>query len=87
MPVIKSAIKQVRMSAKRHIRNQSTRSRLHSSVKKLRTLISQKKKAEAMKFLPAVYRDLDVAAKKNVIQKNTASRKKSRLASQVAALK
>ena len=48
-------------------------------VKKIRHLIQDNKKEEALKLLPQVYQAIDKAAKRGVIKKNTASRKKSRL--------
>ncbi len=48
-------------------------------VKEVRNLVSQKKSGEAKKLLPQLYKALDKAAKKGVIKKNAASRKKSRL--------
>jgi len=46
----------------------------------MQVLISQKKTEEAKKLLPQVYKTLDKAAKTGLIKKNTASRKKSRIA-------
>ena len=49
-------------------------------VKEAKTLIKDKKKEQVLKILPKVYQAIDKAAKRGVIKKNTASRKKSRLA-------
>ena len=43
------------------------------------------KKDEALKLLPKVYKVIDTAAKKNIIHKNNAARKKSLYARMVAA--
>ncbi len=48
--------------------------------KALKKVLGEQKQEEVRRLLPLVYRALDKAAKKNVIKKNTASRKKSRLA-------
>ena len=48
-------------------------------IKEIRLLVKEKKKTEAQKLLPDVYQAIDKAAKRGVIKKNTASRKKSRL--------
>ena len=53
---------------------------MKETVKEVRELVSQNKKAEAEKILKDAYKALDKAAKTGVIKKNTASRKKSRLA-------
>ena len=47
-------------------------------------MVSQKKIEEAKNILPQVYKILDKAGKVNIIKKNTASRKKSRLAKLIA---
>jgi len=53
-------------------------------IKEIRELGLAKKTKEAEKLLPQVYKILDKSAKENIIKKNTASRKKSRLAKMVA---
>jgi len=52
---------------------------MKSLIKQIRGLISSKKKEEALKLLSQVYSAIDKAAKRGVIKKNTAARKKSRL--------
>jgi small subunit ribosomal protein S20 len=53
---------------------------MKSTVKDVRKLIVGGKKNEAEKLLSSAFKALDKAAKRGVIKKNTASRKKSRLA-------
>lgn len=53
---------------------------MKETVKDVRKLIAGGKKDEAEKMLSTVYKALDKAAKRGVIKKNTASRKKSRIA-------
>lgn len=48
-------------------------------VKQFKELIAGGKKSEAQSLLSKVYKAIDKAAKRGVIKKNTASRKKSRL--------
>lgn len=48
-------------------------------IKELRILIKKGKKAETEKLLPQVYKAIDKTAKKGLIKKGNASRKKSRL--------
>ena len=50
------------------------------AVKKLKKLIADKKVKEAEAILATVYQAIDKACKTNLIHRNTASRKKSRLA-------
>lgn len=47
-------------------------------------LVKANKIAEAKKMLPAAYKAIDTAAKKNIIHRNNAGRKKSLLARMVA---
>ncbi|MBI4134604.1 MAG: 30S ribosomal protein S20 [Candidatus Sungbacteria bacterium] len=80
MPVTKSAEKALRQSKRRHIQNLIKKEAFKEAVKRVRTLIAAQKAKEAKDALSLAYKALDKAAKTNVISKNTASRKKSRLA-------
>lgn len=79
MAITKSARKAIRQNARRRTRNIIYREKIKSLVKKVRFLVSEKKNEEASKILPQIYKALDKAAKRGVIKKNTADRKKSRL--------
>lgn len=79
MPITKSAKKALRQSLRRKKRNLVYKNKIKNLTKKVRSLISQNKKNEAESLLPQLYQILDKAAKKGVIKKNTASRKKSRM--------
>lgn len=79
MPITKSAKKAVRQNQRRRARNLIYKKKMKDLIKKARTLVLEKKIEEAKKLLPKVYKILDKAAKVNVIKKNTASRKKSRI--------
>lgn len=59
---------------------------MKSEVKDISGAIAGGNKAEAEKMLPSVQKALDKAAKRGVIKKNNASRKKSRLAAAIKAL-
>ena len=80
MAITKSAKKAFRQSQRRRVGNSVLKNKMKSLVKEAKSLVSQKKTAEAEKLLPQVYEILDKAAKKGLIKKNTASRKKSRIA-------
>jgi len=80
MPVKKSAKKALRQSKKRKQRNLSWKNKIKKLQKDIKRLIEEEKKDEAKKLLPNFYKIVDKAAKNNVIKKNTAARKKSRLA-------
>lgn len=80
MPVTKSAKKALRQSIKRKARNLVYKRKIKALLKKARTLALAKKIEDARTLLPEIYKALDKAAKVGVIKKNTASRKKSRVA-------
>lgn len=84
MPNIRSAKKALRQSKRRHARNLQKKRAFKDTVKQVRRLAADGKKAEAASLLPTAYKTLDKAAKTNVIKKNNASRVKSRLAKLVA---
>ncbi len=74
----KSAIKRERIAEKRHERNVAVKSSTRTFVKKARSLVDTNA-AEAQADIVAAISALDRAAKKGVIHKNNASRRKSRL--------
>lgn len=80
MPITKSAKKALRQNIKRRTRNLGHKNKIKNLIKEIRVLVGGKKIEEAKKLLPKIYKTLDKAAKIGVIKKNTASRKKSRLA-------
>lgn len=79
MAITKSAKKAIRQNSKRKAQNLVYKNKIKSLVKETRTLVLAKKNDEAKKMLPKIYEAFDKAAKKGVIKKNEASRKKSRL--------
>ena len=79
MPITKSAKKALSQSIRKRVFNQRRIKNMRSLVKQIQALIKDKKKEEALKLLSASYKAIDKAAKRGVIKKNTASRKKSRL--------
>lgn len=76
----KSAIKNIRKSQRRRLRNQVFRSHARTAVKKARRLIEEGKTEEAREAAQTAFRALDKAAAKGIIHKNNAARRKSRLA-------
>ncbi|MCK4473949.1 30S ribosomal protein S20 [Candidatus Parcubacteria bacterium] len=79
MPITKSAKKSVRQSLKRKSRNIGKKRKLKDLLKKVKSLTSEKKIKEVKLLVPQIYKLLDKAAKKGLIKKNTADRKKSRI--------
>ncbi len=80
MAITTSAKKAIRVSKRRKAVNARRTRTMKEVVKELRSVIVSKDKKEAEKQLSLAYKALDKAAKRGVIKKNTASRKKSRLA-------
>lgn len=81
-----SAAKRRRQSEKRHAANKSAKTQLRTAVRKLRTVIETKDKDKAAEQYKATASVLDTAASAGIIHRNTAARRKSRLAKQLAAL-
>jgi len=79
----KSALKRIRSSAARRLRNRYQAKTTRNAIKKLRNTTSAE---EAKALLPRVTSMLDRLAKKNVIHKNKASNNKSRLTKYVNSL-
>ncbi len=86
MANIKSAIKRIRQTEKRRVRNAAVRSTVRTSVKSARAAIEGGQAAQARETLLRTIQVLDKAVTKGVIHKNTAARKKSRLTRQLNAL-
>lgn len=86
MPNIKSAIKRVKVSEKRRLRNASHKSALRTAVKNFETAATGENVATAKEALIAASRKLDKAVTKGLIHKNAAARKKSRLAKKLNAI-
>ncbi len=80
MPITKSAKKALRVSSRRELFNDRIKKHLKEVIKKLEKLTKEGKKSEAQKFLSKAYQVIDKSAKRGVIKKNNAARKKSRLA-------
>ncbi len=77
----------MRNSARKRLHNRSIKSSLHQLEKKYVALLTAGKKEDASKTLQAVNSAFDKAAKKGVIHKSMASRKKSRLSARLNTLK
>jgi len=85
MPITSSAKKALRQNRTRRARNVKRREGYKKLVVKYRKLVAAKSTEEATKLMPLVFKALDKAAKTKVIEKNKASRLKSRLSKLVKA--
>ena len=83
MPNIKSAIKRVKVSEKKNLRNRMIKSGVKTAVKKYEAALTTDTAAAAAQ-LPQTASAIDKAVSKGVMHKNTANRKKARLAKALA---
>mgnify|MGYP001614629068 CR=1 FL=1 len=84
MPILQSSIKSARQSDDRRVRRQPFKTMMKSSMRKIVDLVKEGKTAEATKVLPAAYKAIDTAAKKNIIHWKNAAKKKAALAKLVS---
>ncbi|SHJ94707.1 SSU ribosomal protein S20P [Anaerobranca californiensis DSM 14826] len=80
MPNIKSAKKRVKIIAKKTARNTAIKSYVKTMIKKYENAVAAGDKELAQTAFVKAVKALDKAVSKGVLHKNTASRKKSRLA-------
>ena len=82
----KSAIKRIRRIAKQTTVNRARKSRYKNALKKMNVLIVEKKKDEALKFLPKLNSELMKIAKTGIIKRQNASRNVSRITKKISAI-
>lgn len=80
MPITTSAKKALRQNLKARLANAKQKRELHDLEIKLLALCSSENKDEAKKLFPKYMQLADKMAKKNIIAKNAAARKKARIA-------
>jgi len=78
MPIIKSAKKAIRGSFRKKAFNDRQKHAMKDIIKKIEKIAKTDKK-EAEKLLSSAFAIIDKTAKKGIIKKNNAARKKSRL--------
>ena len=96
MPIIKSAKKSLRQNVKKHKSNLRVKGKMKKVVKELNEIAGKLEKSvekiaeddtkKIQECLTLTYKAIDKAVKKGVIKKNTAARKKSKLAKKINAL-
>ena len=79
LPNIKSAIKRVKVNEKKNLRNRMIKTGVKTSVKKFQVELASNP-GTANVQLSATTSAIDKAAAKGVVHKNTANRRKARLA-------
>ena len=78
MPKQRSALKRLRQSRERRLRNSAVKSRARTAVVRARRALAEGQEA-APELVQQAVRQLDQAASKGVIHANNAARRKSRL--------
>lgn len=87
MPNIKSAIKRVSIIEKKTLRNNMVKSGYRTAMRKFEEAIESGDVKNAETLFVEATKKIDMACTKGVIVKNTAARKKSRLAKKLNAVK
>ena len=86
MPNIKSAKKRVRVSLSKRQQNFPIRTMIKTYLKKFEAAMTEGDQAKVVQAFKAFEKSIDKAAGKGLLHKNTAARKKSRLAKRVRSL-
>lgn len=79
MPIKDAGKKAMRSDAKKALRNRQVRGTYRSAIKGFEIALGESKVDDAKKFFLLAQKTLDTAVSKDVIKKNTAARKKSRM--------
>ncbi len=79
MAITSSAKRAIRVAGRKRVYNIRRMEKMRDEVKDVKKLVLAQKFTDVEKSLPAVYKAIDKAAKRGVIKKNTAARKKSRI--------
>lgn len=79
MPVTKTTKRRPKQNERKRAINKKRTLEMRRLIKEANTLIAAKDTEAVEKMLPQIYKAIDKAAKKGVIKKNTAARKKSRM--------
>ena len=86
MPNIKSAIKRVEVSERNRLRNRSWKSAVRTARNEVTDSVKAASEKDASEALSKAYQIIDKAVSKGIMHRNSAARRKSRLASQVLKL-
>ena len=86
MPILKSGFKRMRTSEQQRISNLNVKTNIKSVRTKLFAALDGKNKADGDKLYRQYCSLLDKSAKKGVITRNTANRRKARVAARLKAM-
>jgi len=87
MPQMKAAEKALRQTKKRTVKNNQIKKNLDYLLRSFKKAINAKDGQKSQEIAKQLAKALDKAAQKQVIKKNNAARKKSRLMKKVKAIK
>ena len=87
MPIMRSAKKRLRQNIKHNLRNRSYRAALKTQLKKFLSVVKEGNAQAAQEQLRLTVKKIDKGVAKNILHKNTASRKKSRLTKKLNQMK
>ena len=79
MPVTKTTKRRPKQNERKRAINKKRTLAMRGLIKEANVLIAAKDTEAVEKMMPQIYKAIDKAAKKGVIKKNTAARKKSRM--------
>jgi len=82
----KSAIKRIRRISRQTIVNKSRKSKFKNAIKKMNILLDEKKKKNALDYMPKLNSELMKVAKTGIIKRQNASRNISRITRKINAL-
>ncbi|MEI8344727.1 MAG: 30S ribosomal protein S20 [Candidatus Omnitrophota bacterium] len=82
----RSSIKKIRIDERRQFRNNRVRSQIKTAARKVKGILESKDASKADQTARLLFSELDKAVKKGVINKNRASRTRSRIQLRVNAL-
>ena len=86
MPQRKTGVKELKKNKARRLHNIDIKTELKKTIKEYLQAVASKPE-EAKTLLNTLYKKLDKAAKRNILNKNTASRRKARFAKLLSAKK
>ena len=87
MPITKTTKRRPRQSERKRLMNKKRVLEMRKLTKEANILLSSKETDNVEKMVHQIYKAIDKAAKRGVIKKNTAARKKSRLMKKIKTIK
>jgi len=86
VPQRKAGVTELRKNRRKRMQNLDVKTDLRKTIKSFVSSVEAKNKDEAQSGLKLVYKKLDKAAKRKILEKNTASRRKAKFSRQLASI-